>query len=643
MSSPSFRRLAAIMFTDIVGYTAMMQENEAVALKRIKRHRQVLEACIERNHGEIVQYYGDGSLSLFPSAIDSVNCALEIQRELRIEPKVPLRIGLHIGDIVREADSIFGDGVNVASRIESMGVPGSVLFSRHIRDKLQNQPAFQIFSLGEFHFKNVTESMEVFALSNPGMSVPDKSKITGKLEAPEPVESIAVLPFENMSSDPEQEFFSDGITEEILNALAQIPQLKVAGRTSSFSFKGKHIDLREVGRQLNVRTVLEGSVRKAGNKVRITAQLINAEDGYHLWSQRYDRQLDDIFAVQDEISIAIADKLKLTLLKDRTTSLASPPTTNLDAYQFYLRGRHFLDQRYAVIEKAIVYFQKAIELDPNYATPHAGLALAYLYESFFNFKDAREYMPKALEAIQKALELDPDLPEGHQMMGIIALYYNWDWERALYHDQRAIDLRPQYYEGYRVIAHLYSALKQPAKSIELAEKAVSLDPLNLNAQISLAELLYRAEKYQEALTIANTLISQHPQLGAAYNRKGLCHLMLEEYESALSAIEQGIHVSGGKGWLAVNYTLVLARSGNSQQAFARLESHRNGPGKHWTRLYEAYLFTLVGDTDKALESIEHAVSTHDPFAIIIRVDPILKRLAHLPRFQDLVAKMDFPG
>src|SRR3954454_24170492 len=302
------RQLAAIMFSDMYGYTALMQQNEQLAKDKRRRLKEVLEASVSGYNGKILQYYGDGALSIFNSAIDGVNCAVAIQQTLRQEPKVDLRIGIHTGDISIENETIYGDGVNLASRIESLAVPGSIFISEKVFDEIRNEENLTAREMGYFELKNVVRPVRIFAIDKKGLVVPTRDALKGKTK--QPANRLAMLPFVNMSADPENEYFSDGITEELLNALAKVDGLQVTSRTSAFAFKGKNNDIREICMQLNVDKILEGSVRKAGNRVRITAQLINATDGYHIWSETYDRNLTDIFEMQDEISSIIAGKLQ---------------------------------------------------------------------------------------------------------------------------------------------------------------------------------------------------------------------------------------------------------------------------------------------------------------------------------------------
>jgi TolB-like protein/class 3 adenylate cyclase len=372
------RKLAAIMFTDMVGYTRLMQRDEKHAKKLRDRHREIQRREIKNFDGEILQYYGDGTLCIFNSSISAVSCAWELQKEFNKEPKIPLRIGIHTGDIVHDEEGIYGDSVNIAARIESMAIPGSVLFSIKVMDDLKNHPEFSMISLGDFNLKNVDRPIEIMALSNPGLNVPQPDMMQGKGERVK--KSLAVLPFVNMSNDPENEYFSDGITEEILNVLAKIEEIRVTARMSSFAFKGKSIDIREVAKELNVNHILEGSVRKAGNRVRITAQLISARDGYHIWSENFDRELEDIFSLQDEIAQNITSRLAEKLI----VKVKKPATQikNTDAYQSYLKGNyHWKTWTPESVRKAIHFYDHSIELDPGFSLPYTGLAGAYVFSN----------------------------------------------------------------------------------------------------------------------------------------------------------------------------------------------------------------------------------------------------------------------
>ena len=422
------RQLAAVMFTDMVGFTALMQKDEKKAKSNRDRHRKVLEKHIFEHLGKILQYYGDGTLSIFGSAIEAVICAKEIQLELKKEPQIPLRIGIHLGDIVYEDDGAYGDGLNVASRIESLSVAGAVLFSDKVHDEIKNHPELTKKSLGKFELKNVKQHVEVFALTNESLTVPEPGELRGKGKLTE--KSVAVLPFVNMSADPENEYFSDGISEELINALTRVEGLLVTSRTSSFAFKGKNHDIREIGSKLDVGTILEGSVRKAGNKVRITAQLIKTSDGYHFWSEVFDRELEDIFEVQDEISKKIASKLKKELVDEMTKEpLVKSRTKDLEAYNLLLKGKFYFHKWSPPdVFKALEFFKNASKKDPNYPLPYTCIAGCYSFLGATGYLPPQDAYPKAKEYALKSLELDSYLPEAHLSIGIVKLFFEWDWE-----------------------------------------------------------------------------------------------------------------------------------------------------------------------------------------------------------------------
>ena len=370
------RHLAAIMFTDVAGYTALMQRDEQTARQVRDRHRIVLKEALAPHGGELLEHYGDGSLTIFASAIEAVRCALKIQKILSAPPVVPLRIGIHTGDVVREDQGVYGDGVNVASRIQGICPPGEVFISGKVFDDVKNQPGMSIRSLGRVDLKNISRRMAVFAVTEK--DGPPSSRLGESTRPPQVREriadaanhqkSIAVLPFLNMSADEENEYFSDGIAEEIISSLTRVEGLRVTARTSSFAFKGKGTDIREVGSLLNVGHVLEGSVRKAGGRVRITAQLIDTDTGYHVFSDVYDRIIEDIFDTQDEIAQKIVEKLQASLPGTAGEPLVRSRTKDPDTYSLYLRGLFFMNQWDAAgAERALDFYKRAVARDPGFS------------------------------------------------------------------------------------------------------------------------------------------------------------------------------------------------------------------------------------------------------------------------------------
>ncbi|HZI52710.1 MAG TPA: adenylate/guanylate cyclase domain-containing protein, partial [Chitinophagaceae bacterium] len=484
------RQLAAIMFTDIEGYTAAMQQNEQKAIELRDRHRQVLQEAHKEFSGRIVQYYGDGTLSIFQSAVTAVQCALSVQLQFCQRPEVPVRIGLHIGDIIFDDEQVLGDGVNVASRIESLGLPGCVLLSDKVRDEVSNHPDLKVVSVGIYQLKNINRPVEVFALDHPGLVKPKPDSLQGKTTPKRdvvpgtgrriPAKSVAVLPFVNISNDPEQDYFSTGIAEEILNSLSNLKDLKVAGRTSSSHYNRENVGLREIGERLGVKTILEGSVRKQGNRLRIMVQLVNVNDGFHLWSQKYDRSMDDIFAIQDEVALAVTEKLKVTLLEKDKVRITKTRTKNTEAYELYLKGRFYLSRRGGAIMTGMHFFQLAIDLDPDFALAYTGLADAGIMAAIYGLAPPKQVALKAKQAAEKALQLDSQLSEPYCSLGAYYTIFDWNWSEAEKYFSICLDRNPgytqaHYWYGFNYLTWVKNDLVEAEKHGRLATE---LEPLS---------------------------------------------------------------------------------------------------------------------------------------------------------------------
>jgi adenylate cyclase len=542
---PQGRQLAAIMFTDIVGYTAMMQADEKKAVAVIKHYNATLEKFVTQHNGQVVNYYGDGSLCIFHSATGAANCSLAVQEELKKEPAVPLRIGLHIGEVFFEDAKALGDGVNVASRVQSLGQANTILVSAEFNDKIRNNSSFTSVSLGNFNFKNVGQPVQVFALTNAGLSVPQRKNIEGKLDtgkrgkkviglslliallaaaglfsykiliAPASVtkpkdKSIAVLPFSDMSPAKDQEYFSDGLSEELIAAFAKIPDLKVAGRTSSFSYKGMNKDLKSIGDELGVSTILEGSLRKSGNQLRITAQLINTDDGFNIWGDTYEVELTDIFSVQDKITKAIINALNVHLLsnKEPEATVATSP----DAYSNYLKARQQLSFRGEHLLAAKRLFEEAIKIDPGFAPAHSGLSRTLsIIPNYLDAGNLRSLMDSAKLRANTALTLNPNNGEAYSVLGTIAAYFDWDWDAAEQAFSKSKAISPNDAEMYNFLGDFYWIVSDRKMAIEMESKAVDLDPLLAVNYANLAMAYYMAKDYDNAIRISNTGLSMNLQ------------------------------------------------------------------------------------------------------------------------------------
>ncbi len=648
-SSQRVRQLAAIMFADMTGYTAMMQEDEQKAKILRDRQRQTLENFIPGHNGKIIQYFGDGTLSIFGSAIDAVKSAIDIQKELQKPPKVLLRIGLHSGDIVYDSQGVYGDCVNLASRIEALSLPGAVLISDKVYDEVKNQAEIKTTLLGKFNLKNVKRQVEVYAITNEGLVIPTPAQMGVKAGSEK---SIAVLPFVNMSADPENEYFSDGISEEILNALTRVEGLQVTARTSSFSFKGKNEDVRQIGMMLGVSTVLEGSVRRAGKKIRITVQLINTADGYHIWSEVYDSDLEDIFEVQDEISLKIVTRLKENFAGgNKKETIVKPPTENIDAYNLYLKGRyHWNRSNPEDISKAIKIFEEVIHLDPGFASPYCMLSYCYSFLGSTGLMPPAEAYPKAKDYTLKAIELDPNHAESHLSLATIKFFHNWDFDGAEVSLNKALSLSLNSSLVNQVHGWFLIAKGDFINAIEKMEQALMLDPLSLPLMSNLGDAYSFAGRFTEALAQYDKIIEMDHTYRRGFEGRGMIYLATCEYEKAVKDFEQYHKLVGNplKGLSSLGHA--YAAAGHTDKAVECLEKIRQRekvePGTILHMDY-AFLYSGLKDFDQAFYHLNKTYEQRIGIACLgmifcIRY-PMLNELKADPRFKELTRKMGIDG
>src|SRR5688572_300647 len=564
------RQLAAVMFADMTGYTALMQEDEKKATMLRNRQREVLDRCVPENNGKIIQYFGDGTLSVFNSSVDAVKAAVEIQRELQKDPKVSLRIGLHSGDVAYDNENVYGDSVNLASRIEALAVHGAILVSDKIFEEIRNQSEIKTISLGRFNLKNVKRQVEVYAIANEGLVIPTPAQVGIKAGSEK---SIAVLPFVNMSADPENEYFSDGISEEILNALTRVEGLQVTARSSSFSFKGKNEDVRQIGSTLGVANILSGSVRKAGKRMRVTAQLVNTSDGYHIWSEVYDSDVEDVFEVQDEISLKILNRLKENFSSpEQKEQVTKQPTENLEAYNLYLKGNfHRNKSNSEEIFKGIRYFEEAIRLDPRFALAYCSLSYCYSYLGSTGLMSPAEAYPKAKDYTLKAIELDPNHAESHLSLASIKFYHNWDFEGAEASLNKAEELGLNSSLFNQVHGWFLIAKGEFDKAIEKMQQALLRDPLSLPLISNLADAYAFANRYDEAIEQYNKAAEMDPNFRRAYEGRGMVHLMKGEWEKAIVDLEKYQRLIGNplKGLTSLGHA--YAAAGQKEKALECIE------------------------------------------------------------------------
>jgi adenylate cyclase len=514
------RKLAAILAADVVGYSRLMAADEAGTLAALKQHRQtVFEPAVAAHQGRIVKLIGDGTIVEFASVVDAVNCALSVQRsgELRDEsqPKIILRIGINLGDVIIEGDDIYGDGVNIAARLEPVAEPGGICISSIVNESIGNRIDVRFQDSGQINVKNIDRPIRIWRWHPDTVNATVTNGRQSNTVNHQPHTAIAILPFTNMSGDPEQEYFSDGISEDIITDLSKIADLTVIARNSSFTYKGRSVDVRTIGRELGVQSVLEGSIRRSGNRVRITAQLIDATSGGHLWADRYDRDLTDIFEVQDDVTRRIVEALKVTLSPGEKERLAETKTSNLAAYDYLLRGREFMlgkEKSRETFEQAITYFKRALEHDPNYSQAYACLGFAHIFDYQNRWTDDPDSsLPLAEQYARAALEKDPNEPLARCVSAMSASFAK-DLDRAKSEIDLALSLNPNLALAHNLSGTNRIYAGQPLEAIPKIEYAMRLDPA-LSPQflhfLGMAYLL--AGKYETAAALLRQRIVLAPR------------------------------------------------------------------------------------------------------------------------------------
>jgi len=456
--------------------------------------------------------------------------------------------------------------------------------------------------------------------------------------------SIAVLPFADLSPQKDQEYFCDGLSEEIINALTKIKDLRVVARTSAFSFKGEKMDVRDIGKKLNVDTVLEGSVRKAGSRLRITSQLINVADGYHLWSEKYDRDMEDIFAIQDEVTLAIMDRLKGKLLGEEKAELTKRHTENLEAYNLYLEGRHLLrEMTKESLQKGIECLQKAIEIDPNYAMAYIGVASYYNNLGFYHFLPPKLSFPKAKEAAEKALQIDDSLAEAHTALGFFKMLYEWDWEGAEREYKRAIELNPSYATGHNLYAHYLMIMGRPEEATAENIHAQELNPLSRNVALMRANIIWGARQYDQSIVELKKLLEVSPTFYVGHYWLAFPYALKGMLDEAIAAVEKAMAMSGGGAplmWMA--FGMIHSFAGKREEAEKALQKMMEQSKQTYVAPWMmAVVHAGLGEKDKAFELLEESYKMRDHWLTYLKASPVVDNLRSDPRFKVLLKKMGF--
>jgi len=586
------RRLTAILAADVVGYSRLMTIDEAGTLAALKSLRKnLVDPKISEHNGRIFKLTGDGMLIEFPSVVSAVACAVDIQSAMRTrnaaEPSAPIefRVGVNLGDIIVEDGDIFGDGVNVAARLESIAPIGGIAVSQSVRDHVGKRLDLAFEDMGERRLKNIEAPIRVYSISV------DRPSSDGAAAAGQERPSIAVLPFVNMSGDPEQEYFSDGITEDIITDLSKVSGLFVVARNTAFTYKGKHVDVQEVAKRFGVNFILEGSVRKAGARVRVTGQLINGKDNGHVWADRYDRDLTDIFAIQDEITHAIVEQLKVKLLPQEKKSIGQTPTGNVEAYTYYLRGRQFLHRHSkSYYQLARRMFAKAVELDPAYARAYAGIADC---DSFlFLHYSAPVEIKGIFETSAKALALESGLAEAHASQAL-ALSLEERYDEAMAEFEKAIALDPNSFEGHYFYARACFAQGKLERAAALFERAAEIKPDDFQSLILLRQI-YRSlgrdaegeDAARKGIERAEQELNVHPENPRPAYLGASALVTLGETDRAKEWLARALAIDPDDALTQYNAACIYARLGEAEAAFDLLEAfipHANHENKAWIK------------------------------------------------------------
>lgn len=638
--SQSERRLASIMFTDIAGYTALSEANEALALSLLEEHRELVRAIFARHQGREIKTLGDGFLLEFASVLEAVRCAIDIQeafhaRNMRSpgERKIQLRVAVHLGDVEHKGGDVYGDAVNIASRVHELVEPGGICVTGQVFDAIRNNREFRTVPLGRHSLKNVTVPIEAYKVLLLG-----EKSVPGAVDLEQ--NRIAVIPLNMLSSDQQDEYLADGLTEEVINTLSSIAGLKVIARTSMMKYKGTKKGAAEIARELKVGTVLEGSVMKSGDKIRVTIQMVDAKTDEPVWAEKFDKKLKDVFAIQTDIATKVAEALKVQLLKDQRALIERKAPEKIDAYILYLQGRYHWGKRdQQDLKKAIGYFEAAIRKDRNYTLAYAGLADCYVLLGRHLYMPAGEAFWLARGYAHRALEIDDSLAEAHTSMAGVLINYDWDWKGAEEQFRRAIQLNP----NYSIAHHWYSVLLMTTdrlqEALEEAEVAHILDPLSPVVSMGLVQAYLFAGRFEEAIEECKRQLDMHPALVVAHDFMVHLYVQKGDFGEASSEAETLEKVSERKAEATAHKAYVNAARGWLREAKNLIEEIGDRPR---TEFYNPTIFitawSLLGDMNKAYQWAERALDKGNVAFPSLRLSPDLVAFRSDPRYEQLLKR-----
>ena len=670
------RQLAAIMVTDIEGYSDILQKDNTQAASISNQYRNTFNILTEKFHGKVLRHYGGGTLSIFNSAVDAVSCGIQLQLAFRKTVEIPVRIGIHSGDVTLREDEIAGDGVKIASSLGEFAEPGSVLISKQVYEEVKNHTEFKTTSLGILPIKQLKKRIGVIALTNYGLLVPERGTfrkrvyqkdsrgIIGKRvlwtaaililailiygiydNEPMPTvgssnqKSIAVLPFVNLSNDPSQEYFSDGMTADLLSQLAKINDLRVVSRTSIMQYKNTDKSLRIIADELDATHILEGSIRKQNDQVRIAVNLIEASSDNRIWSVDFDRDIQDVLQVQREVSLEVVRLMKADLTTEEKMRVEKTVTANQEAYDFYQKGQNLIRRTEGTtsqLDEALRLFQHAINLDPGFSLAYVGLADTYLSYATWGRTPPSKAIPAARAAALRAQELDNELGECYEILGAIFLHEQ-QYQKANQYLQRAIDISPGHVKTYSWLAQLYLLQGDLPEAINYFRKAERLDPLSTSYTSYIIWAYYIHKQYDKAIEVAEESLQRYPtdsytlwNLGNAYRGK-------KEYDKAIEIFRKRV-IGTETNW-ALAYTYGI--SGQSEQAHKILDYHLEKAAREYVpSVMISAIYLGMNDHENAIIYLKKAFEEGIAPILLpeVLMGPMFEPLRKNPAFNKILPK-----
>ncbi|HYC26950.1 MAG TPA: adenylate/guanylate cyclase domain-containing protein, partial [Nitrososphaerales archaeon] len=574
--------------------------------------------------GTEVKTIGDAFLVEFPSAVEAVECAVEMQRLIEGTGEVRIRIGIHVGDIVHREGDVLGDAVNVAARVEPLAEPGGVCVTRQVVDQVERKVPYAMTSMGAHSLKNIGYPVEVFRLEMDGMNQPTAEGHDNR--------RLAILPFANLSADPNDRYFADGMTEELISTVSKIGELQVISRTSVMRYRDTTVPISQIGRELKVGSILEGSVRKSGNRLRITAQLILAQDDRHLWSESYDRDMTDVFAIQGDIAEQVASSLRVHLVEGKKKDIRKQATSNPEAHTLYLKGRYYWNERTEEsLKSALRCFTEATKVDPGFAMAHSGMADCYSIMSDYGWMEPKEAGMLGKDEALKALELDDSLAEAHASLGLVLSAYDWDIPFAERELRKAVELKPNYTPAHHWLSIVLFYRKRIGEAYEEEKKAFELDPHSRIVKVAVANYLALSGGLEDAIRRTGELVDEYPDFTAARQWRCTWSAFAGDYENAMAQGEE--YVSMDKGSWASRMTLgwIYAAAGKKDKAEAILADAKRSTD-YIPPSYLATIEILLGQVEAGFDHLDRTFADKDTGIFYFNSIPWYDRFKTGPRW-----------